>query len=369
MADEDFYPETPNDPWFLIEERTLNYQDAWSIRLTEKELNAARVQVVVSPYYVSFRADANLEYNPRKSVFLRGTAWSQDIGVTRDFLVHFRSQVIMDYRNEGMLTRFWMNVLTAFRDRLSALQGLLVAQQLQTIPPFVSYGIYVPGAVTLDAEYESYLDESNMCPQVREDGVHLLPSLGFAPPETVWKFTPDRPGIWSQVTVKIWLLRDFSSLPIAPIGVDDEEPNSNSDGQNNQATPDPGTPPDPAEESPYDPRNGEDDYSTAPPPEPDPEEPEPYQIRVVISGSFGTTLNSNGQQIPNSAGEIVGCGEALSEPAPTIVSDSNYQNIQGWTGWTVNYTDLAGNPRKRFVGDGGPDRTTYGSPSVQVFEC
>lgn len=366
LADEDFYPETPDEPAFTTEERVLTYQGDWSIRLTEKELNAYRIQVIVAPTYIPFRPYENLGYNPPQSVFLRGTAWSQDVGITRKFLVEWRSQIVMDYRNEGALTRWWTTVLFWWRMKREALASLLIAEQLAAIPG-LSFPIYEARAPILNVEWQAYVMDSGIPEGQVQDGTPILPVLGFAPPETLWKFVAEQPGIWSQVTVKTWYLPPIPSLPIAEPSANEEEPNSNADGQPPTDVPTPGQPPDPSDESPYDPRNGANDYSTAPPPEED-EDEDPVLIFITIVGEYGTET-PQGTRIANPQGQATVCGEAVSAPAPQIKTTNEYQNQPGNVGWVLEFTNQQGVRIKRFLGDGSFDRTPYGSPTLEITPC
>lgn len=100
-----------------------------------------------------------------------------------------------------------------------------------------------------------------------------------------------------------------------------------------------------------------------------PEPPdEPVLVSIQVTGTFGTVVTETGQQVP-SIPASTSCGESLSIPAPTVYSDNNWQGIPGYVGWTLEFTRPDGGRQKRFMSDGGPGRTTYGSASYTITPC
>lgn len=358
--------ENPDSPAFTTEERTVTHVGNFSLRLTEAEMNAYRIQVIVAPFYVGFRPYENRAYNPIRSLFLRGTAWSQDVGVTRDFMIQYASQVIMDYRNEGMLTRWWQTVLFWFALKREALSSLLVAEQLGAIPG-LSFATYTNSAPVKALEWQNFLMASEIPERQAEDGTPVLPVLGFAPPETLWKFSPDQPDIWTQATVKVWYLPEIPTLPIALPSAEQEEPDSSPDSQAPGDFPTSGEPPDPSDESPRDPRNSEDDYTSAPDPEEPPEEPsEPQNVIVSVSGNYGWR-SPEGIEV---AGGAIGfaCGTFRSPPVP-IAKAGQVPGTNDFA-WYLEALNASGQIEYRVIRPrDNVGFTAYGQPVVTVTPC
>lgn len=291
MVSELFPPEQEDFPLFDTKERTLTYRNRFSLRLTEEEMNAYRIQVIVSPVYASQRGSENLEYAPPRGNWARFTAWSQDVGVVRSGLLQFPTNVIFDWRNEGMLTRWWQAALFWISANLEAGRVTALASGLLVLPGFQ---ILYDGAVLAQTvAFNEYLQSTGIPSETPEGSVPALRIPAFAPPETLWKFVADFEEIWFQATVKIWYIAANPNLPIELPTPEGEEPESNSDGQGNNV-PSGGEPPADEDESPLDPRNDAGDYDTAQPEEPE-QPPDGVEVSITITQGAVWTDNETGQ--------------------------------------------------------------------------
>lgn len=327
---EEIFEETPDEPLFTINERKSLYNTDFSVRLTEQELNAYRVQVVVCLKFNPQQRSVNLMYNPERSMYARYTAWSQDVGVVRDGLIQYPCQIIMDYRNEGMLTRWYRTFINL---ELASGTNFAIAAVVDSL---ASTPLQVANYTTKVAEYILETQQRLQGAGLSEAGTPQSPFKfvlpGFAPPETLWKFVSDIPETWYEVNIKTWNLPQIDWLQIAPPSANEEEPNSDPDSENGEGSrPSQGDPPAPSEETPRDPRNNPDDYATAPELNPEPVVPTgPFfvQYRDAQVRDRGSGIVSGGNL--NATGCFYG-----NNIAPQIVTfDTSQQN--GQVQWTID---------------------------------
>lgn len=266
--------------YFTYEERNLDYNGRFSIRLTQREMQAVRLRITVGPRFYPSAPYSNLGYNPRKTMTCRYTAWSGSRGVVRDGRIEFEPTVIVDWRNEGAITRFYSAVMTKIMFQA------MNAVQLAAVESYPAIGLawaaaYVVSSQARNLELQNLLADEDcvatdvVFPQVQAE--FLLPA--FACPETLWKFVPDVEGQWHTVKIETWYLPNCAALAIAQPSAPGEETAADPDQEGNAPSPG-GEPPDPDDESPRDPRSANDDYSTAPPLEPEEPPTEPVLSRV-----------------------------------------------------------------------------------------
>lgn len=332
--------EFPNTPFetdedtslFKINSRTETYQDDFAVRLTEAELNAIRVQVIVEVIFNPSSRSVNFAYNPERTVYGRIVHGTNDFLVIRDSLIQYPSQRVYEYRNEAMLTRMYL----AFLDRLgvASLQthaSAIVASMVSAGADVEQFnGIIVP----LNEETVQRLTAAKLV-ELQPGGQPLkfIP-LGFQPEETYWKFTTDIPGTWFQVTVKRWEWELPAWMPIAQPDPEKEDPDPSPDSESPEtpSAPTPGAPPAPGEESPQDPRTRPEDYSSAPPFE---EEPPPVRrlVKMVYTVSF-----DNGDRISGDTGCVF-----LAPPNPALLTASTSGGLR------TAFISADGNPNNRTI--------------------
>lgn len=307
--------ETDEDTsFFKVTARTETYQDDFAIRLTEPELNAFRVQVIVEVIFNPASRSTNFAYNPERTVYGRVVHGTNDFMVIRDSLIQYPSQRVYEYRNEPLLTRIYL----AFLDRLGIKSLQIHASAI--VASMVAAGADVSqyNSIIIPANDQSTLElASAKLAELQPGGMPLkFVPVGFQPEETYWKFTTDIPGTWFQVTVKRWdwELPDWMPISQPDPEREDPDPSPDSESPESPSVPTPGAPPAPEEESPIDPRTRPDDYSTAPPFEEEPPE-EVFLCRyeVIVTFSTGitpvnTTTGCNFLSVPRAQGVVIGSG-------------------------------------------------------------
>jgi hypothetical protein len=360
------YQENNRSPFWLKEERELRYYDEFSIRLTERELSAAKIRISVLTEYANVNRSSNKEYNPEKSLFARYTAWCDDFRVTRDGFLQYPYQVLFEYVNENFIQNGWANALTK-----------ITASNLLTVQRTLAAGIgnFDPPAVVAMAT-ENLAVRTQQAEELAERGLLTIrePGLGqslvfknpsFPPPEVLWKITSDKPDSQFVTLVEAW----FWPLNEADTGEQDapaqEQPESDS---SNTPQPLPGAngqePLPPEEESQQDPRSSPDDYASAPEFVPEPENP-PGRFFPYVTLS-GTLIGVS--QIWSASGSLPtggGCIEFLSRPGVATVGNPAFKpgiNVDLWAGAT-----LANGTSVSLVFESSTSETS--SQVVQFFDC
>jgi len=366
MEPDEFF-ESPDETLFQKESRVLTYQGDSSVRLTERELNAYRIRVVLAPFYSAWRPNANLQYTPPRELYGRVTHHNGSNGVIKDSLLQYQRQVIFDWRNEGMLTRYWSAILAELYFPVVKMNVLALAES-------IGEGLLFPQVPILynvnlnERQLELWATQltTGIYEETGEGGRPILPQWGWPPPESLWKLQADRLGLWCQWEVDSWHLPVFPGISIAGPDAANNDENSNGDSESPEPRPTPGQPPDPEDESPSDPRNLPEDYSTAEPEEPE-EPPEPVNAYISISGDYGIEFPS-GVRAPGATGQQTFC-VAVTQPPPTIQSSTSIDGVPNNGGWRYSYTTQSGERVTLTIGATGIGATPYGSPQVEAIPC
>lgn len=360
------FEESPDGTLFEKESRVLTYNGDSSVRLTERELNAYRVRVVLAPFYSSWKPNSNLTYTPPREFFGRLTHWNGSNGVIKDSFLQWQRQVVFDWRNEGMLTRYWNAILAELYFPVVKTNVLALAETLGEA--FVNPAI----APLFNVNYNERTVEL-WAAQLATGVVAtragfpqpFLPQWGFPPPESLWKLQSDREFLWCQWEVDSWHLPEFPGLSIDPPGAAQNDENSNGDSEVPENRPTPGEPPAPEDESPADPRNLPEDYSTAEPEEP--EEPdEPVNVVVTVQPGWGWQLAGQ-PDIVSTEVFTTTCGEYVSVPAPVMeLLDQGFQKVWQLKGKSPAGADVVRNVAPQWPGG---EWTQKGAPVAVSTPC